>query len=142
MSQENKIKYNAKHVAFVFDTDNVNAVLVTEDGNVYKTDNKGTSFCKDHCRRLKIKFETLTREDFAKANPKKEDVKPVVLSKLKKADLLEICSKMEIEPEEGATNADLVKLIEAAQSETEGTAEGTGTEVPGTEGNESDNTGE
>lgn len=143
MSQEKKIEYNVKHVAFVFDTDNVNAVLVTEDGNVFKADAKGQSFCKDHCRRLNIKFQEVTREEFEAANPKAgEAPKLIPLSKLNKPDLVEMCNKAGLEVLEEDTKAILINKIETAVREASNpSAEGDKTSEAGNapEGDDSNN---
>lgn len=118
MSKDSKIEYNVKHVAFVFENDNVQSVLVTEDGNVFKNDFKGKVFCKDHCSRLGIKYQEVSREEFETENKiGSAPVKP--LSKMTKPELLQVCADKGIEASDADDKKTLVQLITDAEKEAE-----------------------
>lgn len=57
-----KINYSREAAEFAFKTNNVDALLVTEDGHFFLL--KSKSFCIDHCSRKNIKWAELTRSEF------------------------------------------------------------------------------
>lgn len=129
-----------KHIDFVFKSDEaIDSVLVAEDGNVFVNDNKGKSFCRNHCRDHGIKFNQVSREEFysKSAGDDKKSEKP--LAKMVKAELLKKCEELQIEVDSEAANKVLVKAIEdhlsAAASTGEGSASvGSGADSEGSEG--------
>jgi hypothetical protein len=84
----------------------VNEVYSTSDGSVFKVKNDANN----HAKNLGEEPETHNRDK----NPALT-YKP--LDKMNKAELTAICHELELEIPDGATNKDMVKLIEDKRAE-------------------------
>lgn len=107
-NQEIADEFFAKHK-------NVEKVLVSSDGYAFVTENSA-NLHKDTSGKKGITISTFLRNEKGAEPKTPEAPKKVKLDKLKKAELVKVAESKGIRPDENATNAEIIKAIEAVDN--------------------------
>lgn len=100
----------------IFKTQKAKTLFITEDGHVFRLENK--VFCKSHCDRNELKFEELTQDEFLKkfdsnkASQTTSEVDFSALDKLSNPELKKLAASLDVK----SASQKSVDLIEALQA--------------------------